>query len=143
MAGVTAAVEYLASLAGDETMGRRERLRASMAAIRAHEQGLSRRLIQGLTAMAGLEFYGIRDLDRLDERVPTVAVNLRNRLPQAVAAELAEQGIFAWAGHYYALEVIEALGLAPHGALRLGFAHYNTTDEVDRLLETIDGIRTG
>lgn len=138
LAGITAAVEYLASLVdAEEGEDRRSRLRRAMAAVQAHEQALSKRLIRGLLSLPTLRFYGIRDLERLDERVPTVAVNLADETPQAVAARLAAEGIFAWAGHYYALNVIEALDLAPHGALRLGLAHYNTVEEVDRIVETL------
>lgn len=139
MAGVTAAVNYLASLApgGDD---RRARLRTAMAAIQEYEQSLSYRLIRGLTAMPNVHFYGIQDVERLDERVPTVAINLEGQIPQIVANALSERGIFCWAGHYYALEVIEELGLVPDGALRLGLAHYNTADEVDRILETLESL---
>jgi selenocysteine lyase/cysteine desulfurase len=112
-----------------------------MEAIQEHEQGLSYRLIRGLTAMPGVHFYGIQDVERLDERVPTVAINLEGQVPQIVANTLAQRGIFCWAGHYYALEVIEELGLVPDGAVRLGLTHYNTEEEVDRILETLDGLR--
>ena len=71
------------------------------------------------------------------QRVPTVAINLEGQVPQILANTLSERGIFCWAGHYYALEVIEELGLVPDGALRLGLTHYNTEEEVDRILETL------
>jgi cysteine desulfurase family protein (TIGR01976 family) len=141
MAGVTAAVNYLASLGANGAGSRRDQLRQAMEAIQEHEQGLSYRLIRGLTAMPGVHFYGIQDVERLDERVPTVAINLEGQVPQIVANTLAQRGIFCWAGHYYALEVIEELGLVPDGAVRLGLTHYNTEEEVDRILETLDGLR--
>jgi cysteine desulfurase family protein (TIGR01976 family) len=141
MAGVTAAVNYLASLAPNGAGTRREQLPQAMAAIQEYEQGLSYRLIRGLSAMPNVHFYGIQDVERLDERVPTVAINLEGKVPQIVANALSERGIFCWAGHYYALEVIEELGLAPDGALRLGLAHYNTTDEVDRILEALQALQ--
>ena len=141
MAGVTAAVNYIASLVPPtEGESRRTRLHRAMSAICEYEQTLNRHLIRGLTAMPRLHFYGIRDIERLDERVPTVAVNLVGRRPQEVAKRLAAEGIFCWAGHYYAIQVMHALGLLPNGALRLGLAHYNTVEEVDRLVETLAGI---
>ena len=72
--------------------------------------------------------------DRAGARVPTVAVTL-DRLPApTVAEELGRRGIFTWAGHFYAVEVVAALGLAPAGVVRLGLLHYNTAAEVDRVL---------
>ncbi len=140
LAGVTAAVNYLASLSPTHEADRRTRLRDAMGRMQSYEQGLSEQLIRGLTSIPDLRFYGIRDLDRLDERVPTVMVNLKGRTPQDVAERLAEEGIFCWSGHYYALNLIEALELVPHGALRIGLAHYNTPEEVDRLVETLEGL---
>ena len=136
LAGVAAAVDYLAALAAPHAE-RRARLRESMALIRDHEQRLSAQLIAGLTAIPTLAFYGIRDVERVDERVPTVAINLRGWHPQALAAALTDEGIFCWSGHYYALNLIEALGLAPDGALRIGLAHYNTAGEVARIVDVL------
>ncbi|MBE2225676.1 MAG: aminotransferase class V-fold PLP-dependent enzyme, partial [Anaerolineae bacterium] len=71
-------------------------------------------------------------------RTPTFAVSLAGYTPAAVAAKLGEQGIFVWDGHYYAIAVMERLGLLDKGGLvRIGFAHYNTIAEVDRLLEAL------
>ncbi len=137
LAGIAAAVEYLASLAPDAGAGRRERLRQAMQEIQSYEQGLSRSLIRGLVGIPGLRFYGIREAERVYERVPTVVVTLDGQTPQQTAARLAAEGIFCWAGHYYALNLIEQLGLVPYGALRIGLTHYNTADEVDRLVETL------
>jgi selenocysteine lyase/cysteine desulfurase len=69
----------------------------------------------------------------MDTRVPTFAFNVDGVRPAEVAADLGERGIFVWDGNYYALEVMKRLGLAD-GAVRVGFVHYNTADEVDRLL---------
>jgi cysteine desulfurase family protein (TIGR01976 family) len=140
MAGVAAAVNHLAGLVPENGNSRRERLKRAMRAVQAHEQELSRRLLRGLTANPNVTVYGLKDIERVGERVPTVAINLKGVNPEQVAHHLAEEGIFCWSGHYYALEVMEGLGLVPHGALRLGFAHYNTPEEVDRVVETISGI---
>jgi selenocysteine lyase/cysteine desulfurase len=111
-----------------------------MIAVQTAEQELSRRLLRGLNANPEITVYGLKDVDRIAERVPTVAINLKSQNPEQVAQRLAEEGIFCWSGHYYALEVMETLGLVPNGAVRLGFAHYNTPEEVDRVIETLYGL---
>jgi cysteine desulfurase family protein (TIGR01976 family) len=132
IAGVLAALDYLADLGGGGD--RRAALRTAYAAIAAYERDLGARLLRGLRNVRGVRVWGITDPARLAERVPTVAVTL-DRLPApAVAEELGRRGIFVWAGHFYAVEVVEALGLAPAGVVRLGLLHYNTAAEVDRLL---------
>lgn len=137
LAGVRAAVDYLAGIGG--TGGaRRERLEAAFARIKAYEMGLSRRFLEGATAAPGLKVYGITDIERLDERAPTFAVSLEGYTPAEAAQRLGEQGIFVWDGHYYALAVMERLGLLESGGLvRIGFAHYNTEEEVDQVLAAL------
>lgn len=137
LAGVTAAVDYLASLGGSEG-ARRERLVRAMAAIKAYEMGLSAQFLQGATAVPGLKVYGITDVERLAERTPTFAVSLAGYTPEEVATRLGEQGIYVWHGHYYAVAVMERLGLLDEGGLvRIGFVHYNTPAEVERVLAAL------
>lgn len=142
IAGVTAAVEYLARV-GDlaqETESsmapspRRERLRHSFSLIAAHEQELGRRLIAGLQQLPNVTIWGIADPQRSNERVPTVSITHATQTPQEIASKLADRGLWVWAGNHYALPLTEALGLEPHGTLRIGLVHYNTAEEVDRLL---------
>lgn len=136
LSGVTAAVEYLASIGEGET--RRARLEQAMARTKAYEMILGERFLVGATAVPGLKVYGVTDVERLAERTPTFAVSLAGFTPAEVAAYLGEQGIFVWDGHYYAIAVMERLGLLDKGGLvRIGFAHYNTVDEVDRLLAAL------
>lgn len=137
LAGATAAIEYIASIGG-AAGDRRGRLQAAMQQIRVHETALSRRFLQGATAVRGLKVYGITDIERLAERTPTFAVSLAGYTPAEVAARLGEQGFFVWDGHYYAVAVMERLGLLDKGGLvRIGFVHYNTLAEVDRVLEAL------
>lgn len=135
MAGVTAVVDYL-ELLGDG-QDRRHRLHSAMTHIRAYERQLTARLLQGLATIPGLTIHGITDENRLDERVPTVALTVEGRTAKSLAAALAREGIFAWHGNYYALNVMERLGLEPDGALRLGLVHYNTMAEVERIVEAL------
>ena len=146
MAGTTAAIDYLAALgrrcgaqAGE---GRRDCLLTAMNAIRTYERGLAKRLVRGLLRIDGLKLYGIRDEDRFDWRVPTVAVRLDEKTPRQVAKFLGDRGIFVWDGNFYALNVTDDLGLEQSGGLvRIGLAHYNTDAEVDLLLEAVLTLR--
>lgn len=150
-AGTLAAVNYLAALGSDHAeyyqndtatfTGRRRNLRAAMLAIRDYEQTLSRHFLEQMERVPGLELHGIGGVERLDERVPTFAITLEGWTPQQLAAALGERGIATWAGHYYALELVERLGrLESGGMLRIGCAHYNTTAEIDTLLEALSEI---
>ena len=96
--------------------------------ILAHERELGERFLGGLPANCRL--YG---LPTMDDRVATFAFTVASRSPAEVARHLAERGIAVWHGNYYALEVMQQLGL-PEGAVRVGIVHYNTAAEVDRLL---------
>jgi selenocysteine lyase/cysteine desulfurase len=111
---------------------------AAYDAIGAHERELARRFLDGIERIDGISLFGITDPDRLDERTPTFAVRVGDRHPRETAAALAEQGIFVWDGHYYAIELIERLGLLESGgAVRIGFCHYHSVDEVDRVLQAL------
>jgi cysteine desulfurase family protein (TIGR01976 family) len=140
MAGVTAAIEYLAEL-GQKTGAtgdRRAVLRSAMNTIQAHERGLIETLITGLLELPGLTFYGIREPERFGQRTPTVSVRIEGCTPRQLAEFLGERGIFAWDGNYYALNLSERLGVEESGGmLRIGLVHYNTTEEVERLLAAL------
>lgn len=139
IAGIAAAVDYLAKLgrrANPATAGdRRAELVGAYRAIRKHEMSLAARMIPGLLEITGLRFFGISDAARFGERVPTVAVRLAGQTPQAAAKFLGDRGIFTWDGNYYALNLTERLGVEKDGGLlRIGLVHYNTAEEVERLL---------
>jgi cysteine desulfurase family protein (TIGR01976 family) len=106
-----------------------------MDAVEAHEAGLTRRFLAGLDRLPAVSLHGPRDAD---ERTPTFAITVADRSPGEVVASLAAEGINAWAGHYYALEPMRALGLLDTGgAVRIGFAHYHGPDDVDRVLAAL------
>ncbi len=138
LAGVGAAIDYLASLGTGE--GRRSRLESGFAGIGDHENALGGRFLAGLAEMPRVRTYGIADPGRIAERVATFAFEVEGRHPQEVAQHLGERGINVWAGDYYAVGVMERLGKAPDGLVRVGFVHYNTTGEVDRVLEALDAL---
>jgi cysteine desulfurase family protein (TIGR01976 family) len=148
IAGITACVDYLAELGRENPrsstraqtlMGafeRREALKMSYRAIRAHERTLAKRMLRGLAQIRRLRLYGISDLTRLDSRCPTFAVRIEGHTPLELATKLGDRGIFTWDGNYYAINLTERLGVEKNGGfLRIGFVHYNTEEEVDRVLE--------
>ena len=144
LAGVAAAIDYLAEVGArvqPDAPSRRQALLAAMTAIQAYERGLSERLIAGLLAIPGLTFYGIADAERFGQRTPTVSVRIAGFTPRELASHLGEQGIFSWDGNYYALSLTERLGVEDSGGmLRIGLAHYNTAEEIDRLLAALNGL---
>src|SRR6266705_2474846 len=149
LAGVVGAIDYLAMLGREQSAhgievpegysGRQRELKVAMQAIMNYERGLSAQLLAGLGEIEGLKVYGITNPRDLAWRLPTVACTIDGHIPRELAEHLAERGIFAWDGNYYALGVMERLGLEGHGgALRLGMAHYNTPEEIDRVLEVLE-----
>jgi cysteine desulfurase family protein (TIGR01976 family) len=119
-AGFVAAVEYVESVGWE--------------GIHAHERELGRRFLDGLPS--GVRLHGLRTMDG---RTPTFALTFSGMKPQEAAERLAEREIAVWAGNYYAVEVMERLRL-PDGAVRVGFVHYNTVEEVDRLLRELEAL---
>lgn len=137
LSGVSAAVDYLASLGGPGGT-RREQLARAMRAIKEYESALSERFLRRAAEFPGLRVYGITDVEELDRRTPTFAVSLDGHTPEAVAASLGERGIFVWHGHYYAVAVMERLGVLDSGGLvRIGFVHYNTMEEIEALFSAL------
>ncbi len=136
-------LEWLASCAISERPRqsggrRRDRIIAAMEAVREYEMGLQAALIEGLQGIPGLKVWGITDPRDFDWRVPTVAFTVANLHPREIAKRLAEKQIFTWDGNYYALAIMEHLGLQPKGGmLRVGPVHYNTIEEVQRLVEAV------
>ena len=109
--------------------------------MQAHEADLTQRLIDGLRAMAPVRIQGIDDHNRLGRRVPTVSFTAEKQPPRALAKHLADRNIFVWDGHNYAIELVGALGLLDKGGvLRIGMAHYNTAEEIDRTLAAIGDV---
>ncbi|MEP7334706.1 MAG: cysteine desulfurase-like protein [Actinomycetota bacterium] len=117
LAGFVAAVDYVADVGWDP--------------IRAHERALGEQLLADLP-----DGWRLHGLPTMEGRVPTFAVTHTTLTPDVVASRLAERKVAVWAGDYYAVEVMDRLGL-PTGAVRIGIVHYNTANEVDRLLEAL------
>lgn len=143
LAGLLGTFDYLVSLGrayggASRDADRQTALRAAMASIHQYERGLIGPAIEALDAIPGVRIRGITDPSRLAERVPTVAFTVRGHHPRAVAEHLGSRGINVWDGDYYAYELIRRLGLEDAGGMiRIGLVHYNTMDEVDRLVAAL------
>jgi selenocysteine lyase/cysteine desulfurase len=159
IAGVTACVEYLADLGrravSPQPARRRAALVAAFEAIHLYEQGLMERLIAGLKTIPSLKLYGITEPARFQQRCPTLALRVRpqsedphanqaaGQTPLGLASQLGDRGFFTWDGNYYALNLTERLEVESSGGfLRIGLVHYNTVEEVDRLLAALREIAT-
>ena len=136
MAGTTAAIDFLADLTPDGS-SRRERLRAAMAGIEAHEDELRHRIEASLAGMSVATVHS-----RAMRRTPTLLVTFSNHAAADVSAYLAAQSINAPAGSFYAYETARHLGLGDSGGLRIGLAPYNTHDDVDRLISALESFVT-
>ena len=141
LAGVTAAIDYLADLgkhSAPDANSRRAALVAAYANIQHYERTLAEKFVVGAQAIPGLRLYGIREPARFDQRVPTFSIRIEGRSPEELARYLADRGIFTWNGNFYAINVTERLGLeSSGGVVRIGLVHYNSSEEVDRLLAAL------
>jgi cysteine desulfurase family protein (TIGR01976 family) len=141
IAGIAACVEYFDELGrrmNPAATTRRAAIVNAYEAIHQHERGLIERMVRGLTTIPGLKLYGITDPARFDERCGTFAVRIKGHAPVELASKLGDRGFFTWDGNYYALNLTEQLDVERYGGfLRIGLVHYNTVEEVDRLLEAL------
>jgi cysteine desulfurase family protein (TIGR01976 family) len=141
IAGIGAAVDYIAAVGqhSEPTVKtRRDALAAAYRATVAHERRLITQLIDGLRTVPGVCIYGITDPKRYHERCSTLSLRMGEHNPTEIAAYLGERGIFTWDGNYYALNLTERLGVESQGGmLRIGMVHYNTAEEVERLLAAL------
>lgn len=140
LAGLTATIDYLATLGDDvdQLEARRARLAKGYGRFADHEMGLSRKLIAGLEQLPGITVHGIRNPNRFSWRVPTISFTHAQVSTHQIARTLAQQRINVWSGHNYALEPARHLGLdEDEGVVRIGIAHYNTEEEIDRTLNAI------
>lgn len=142
IAGVGAAIDYLAHIGREygnefagqfpQFSGRRLELKTAMTTMTHYERDLVSHLLDVLERLPGVRIYGITDRARLHERVPTVVFTHERHTPVAIAEHLARQNVYVWDGNYYAVEIMNRLGQAEHGMVRVGLAHYNTHEEIER-----------
>lgn len=141
IAGVLAAIDYLADLGRTSPeQSRREALDGAFTKVEAHERGLAEQFQRGVDRLPQFQSYGITNVERFGERVPTFSIRHRKLPSIDVARRLAEAGVFVWHGNFYALPLTETLGVEPEGLVRIGLLHYNTSEEVDYLLDVLKSI---
>jgi cysteine desulfurase family protein (TIGR01976 family) len=158
-AGVKAAIEYIAHV-GEKTpryrslfptfSGRKLDIHAGMAAIEAYESQLTWKFIGEIKKRPHFKIWGIAEEQMKRERLPPVAISLAGVRPNDVATYLDQHGIDVWSRSVYSISLSERLGLEgpdnPQnvgGFIRVGLTHYNTFDEIDRLVETLDSFTVG
>jgi cysteine desulfurase family protein (TIGR01976 family) len=141
IAGIKACVDYWEELgrrAQSAVATRRAAILAAHEAIHKHERAMTEKMIAGLLAIPRLKLYGISDPRRFDNRCATFVVRIEGHTPLELATKLGERGFFTWDGNYYALNLTEQLDVERLGGfLRIGLVHYNTMEEVERLLAAL------
>jgi cysteine desulfurase family protein (TIGR01976 family) len=136
MAGCIGAIDYIAS--NGTGTNRRERLTSAWKALETYEQSLSLKMIEGLRKVPGLRIHGITSANAMHRRVPTISFTVAGKDPAELAQHFARSNIFVWSGHNYAIEPIAAMGLTnTGGVLRVGLAHYNTSEEISAFLNSL------
>ena len=146
MAGTAAAVDYFAGIGASMSTAasagtRAENVRTAMQGLFEYEATLASHLIAGLKAIPGVKIQGISDPEAIDRRVPTVSFTHRDHDSSFIAEELAKRNIFVWSGHNYAVEAAKTLGIFDNGgAVRVGPVHYNSTAELDVLLQAVNDL---
>lgn len=129
LAALSATVEYVEQLC--ERCG-------GFDAVVAYETALGAALIEGLSRVRGVRIIGITDPGQYAWRVPTISFVHDRRTPDEIAAALAQQNVFVWSGHNFALETVRQLGIdESQGVVRIGLAHYNTHAEVERIVAAV------
>lgn len=148
IAGALGSLEYFESLptifglSDTEANTRAAKLGLAMNSIREFEKTISKKLLELFAKHSKVTVYGITDINRLNERVPTFAINVEGFLAKEVATHLASFGINVWSGNYYALEPMLRLGLEEKGgAVRISLVHYNTLEEIDLLDEALGSLK--
>jgi cysteine desulfurase family protein (TIGR01976 family) len=138
IAGIKACIDYWEELgrrAKPAVTTRRAAILAAHEAIHAHEQQMTAKMLAGLQAIPGLKLYGIINPQQFDNRCATFVVRIEGHTPLELATKLGERGFFTWDGNYYAMNLTEQLKVEQVGGfLRIGLVHYNTMEEVERLL---------
>lgn len=138
--GAAAAVDYIAALADSLQLSRPQQLDIAFDRIQQIERSIGDRLLAGLRELRRFKLWGIADSTRWNERVPTFSLTHDSLTPEQLSERLLADGLFTWAGNHYALSFCQHTGLERGGTLRISLMHYNTHDEVERLLMALNTI---
>jgi cysteine desulfurase family protein (TIGR01976 family) len=143
VAGMSAAIDYLAELGSTGDGNMRQSLVRAMHAIREYEATLSRALLEGMGTVKQAVVYGIKDTNTLDQRVPTLCFNIGRLSPEAISSRLADRNIAVRHGHMYSPRLMKRLGLAlDRGVVRASLVHYNTREEIEKFVRALQEIDT-
>ncbi len=143
LAGLSATVGYFENLGrrASDSDNRRDLISAAYKLSRDYEEPLTNMLIDGISQISGMTIYGITNPNRVHERVPTISLRHDVIKPTEIAKSLADSGIYVWHGHNYAYEPTRFLNIPEdEGVVRIGLAHYNTGEEVARVVQAIEEI---
>ena len=139
MAGCLGAIEYLEQFGEGET--RATKVASAWQRLVSYEHELTLQLIEGLRGVRGLIIRGVTSANAMHRRVPTVSFTLEGHHPEGLAKSFADNNMFVWSGHNYAIEPVGRMGLMDKGGvLRVGLAHYNTSTEIDQFLSCLTRI---
>ncbi len=134
LAGISAAVDFIASFG--EGLTQRERIITAMGIIQTYERSLAQQLYLGLRDIDGIDIYGPPLKET--QRAPTISFTVDHKRPEAICDILADKGICAWNGHFYAIRAVEVMGLMGQGGVtRMGIAVYNSAEEIDFVVATL------
>jgi len=142
IAGGLECINYLCRLGNSEFDPSSEQWRPALEScyrsIHTYENGLTTHFLSRISKIDGVHVFGITDPNRLQERCSTFSITIDGMSSAEIAKRLAEEMIFVWNGNYYALQFTESLGLEPDGMVRIGLVHYNTLEEIDRLVDSLE-----
>ncbi len=137
LSGVSASVDFIASMGEGASL--RDKIISALHHIQTYERSLAQKLYLGLRDIDGIDIYGPPLKET--QRAPTISFTVEGIRPESICSQLAAQGICAWDGHFYAIRAVEVMGLmAQGGVTRMGMAIYNTPDEIDFVVSTMESI---
>ena len=136
IAAIPSTIKYIISLSGN-TSPTRKNLELAYQNIKEYENELSRYFLNKVWELKHVKVYGIKNTDDVNKRTPTFALTVEGKTSHQVAKYLAKHGIFAWSGHFYALDVVREYKLVKDGLLRVGMLHYNTKREIKELISVL------
>jgi cysteine desulfurase family protein (TIGR01976 family) len=136
IAAIPSTIKYLISLS-ENSSPTRKNLELAFKNITEYENELSRYFLNKIWELKHVKVHGIKNTNDVNKRTPTFALTIKGKTSHQVAEYLAKHGIFAWSGHFYALDVVRSYDVEKDGLLRIGLLHYNTKREIKELVSVL------
>ena len=136
ISAIYSTIKYIISLSGNSSSTRKN-LELAYQNIVDYENELSRYFLEKVSALSHVKVYGLNNVKDITKRTPTFGLTIDGKTSHQVAEYLAKHGIFAWSGHFYALDVVREYDLEKEGLLRVGMLHYNTKREIKELISVL------